>query len=349
MSIFIIMEMKDLIKQLLREQTFAEVKIDKNVGGRITQLMRSLGVSDSDSIKYKIDFMSDPKNKIQSAEQSINAITLLETLKDLVKEFEGSGAGFLFESFMAGLMNGDVIPGNKPSDIVVGGIYYQSKLYDRGNYKPVLLKGWLKPESTSASIDLRRSDIIIFADKIGFKNSGDGSVRIYEYDVKKHVKTNQSVYQDEIEKLGKSKNKEYFYIFDDNELTVNINPNLVLSEGEKLPDFDYNITISLGDIRDSFTRKGELIGEIKSIGEIILSINTIKEIGENLNKNMLDTMEKVFTAYKNFKGSLDTLTVGIDTEGETVDVKKQSKDTQDKLKTLEITFDDAKTNLFDNQ
>jgi hypothetical protein len=340
---------KDLILQLLREQTFAEVKVDKNIGNRITQLMRALGVSDSDTIKYKLDFMSNPKSRIQTAEQSINAITLLETLKDLVKEFEGSGAGFLFESFMAGLMNGDVIPGNKPSDIVVGDTYYQSKLYDRGNYKPVLLKGWLKPESTSNSPELRRSDIVIFADKIGFKKPGDGSLRIYEYDVNKHVKINQSVYQNEIDKLGKSKNGEYFYVFDDTKLTVNINPNLELSAGEKLPNFNYNVTIPLGDIRDSFTRKGELVGEIKSIGEIILSINTIKDIGESLNKNMLDTMEKVFTAYKNFKNSLDTLTVGIDTEGESVDVKEHSKDTQSKLKTLERTFDDAKTNLFDNQ
>ena len=48
MSIFIIMEMKDLIKQLLREGTFGDTSVDRNINQKVYKIMDALGVSRSE-------------------------------------------------------------------------------------------------------------------------------------------------------------------------------------------------------------------------------------------------------------------------------------------------------------
>lgn len=130
--------MRNLIKKILKEEDFSgwvNVKIDNQIQKRIKRMMNGLGFGDG-KLEQKIYFLEDPinNNEGRGIKASISGLIILQSLKEIKDNFNATSGGFLFESFIAGLLGGDVIKGNKSSDIVdVDGKYYQLKLYDKGS------------------------------------------------------------------------------------------------------------------------------------------------------------------------------------------------------------------------
>jgi len=141
--------MKDIILKILKEEDFknldkfsgwVNVKIDNELNLRIGRLITGLGFRGGD-IKNKIKFLSNPvhgrlkpgESIGQALNRKITAMMLLQYLKELKTLFNSSSAGFLFESFIAGLLGGKQIPGTGAIDVIRGTEKYQIKLYQKKN------------------------------------------------------------------------------------------------------------------------------------------------------------------------------------------------------------------------
>jgi hypothetical protein len=324
MSIFIIMEMKDLIKQLLREGTFGDTSVDRNINQRVYKIMDALGVSRSESLNEKIKFLSDPREKVSDNDvrSHISAIILLETLQQLIQEFDGSSAGFLFESFLAGLMGGNVIEGNRPSDIYVGeveqdtldftkdGSFYQTKLYasTSGN---ITLKNWFNPDKKG---EYSRSDKLIFGLKLG-----DGlatAVRIYEVDVADAV----------VEQIKKG-------VYSDRLKNADLSGGLYLEPKEDVEKFNYNVNFKIGDIL-----KDNLAGVIE-YDTIKLNIDVLRALGSNAAKLTKNAMAGVYKSMMDFDEALTEMNSGIA-------VKGVGKDNTDGIEGVESSAQRADEKLF---
>jgi hypothetical protein len=368
------MEMKDLIKQLLREGTFGDTSIDRDVNEKVYKIMSALGVSRNTELKEKLDFLSNPTQKISATDvrKQLSAITLLEILKDLIQKFDGSSSGFLFESFLAGLMGGSVIEGNRPSDIYVGNVeqktldftkdgeFYQTKLYDQKSSGKILLKEWFNPSKKG---EYGRSNKIIFGVKIG--EGVTTEIKIFEVDVDSYVKNNIKFYQNKYDKSSYSK---YYSLSVDNIELIptgeqpeerpskeNINPKdysvsklkSKRDKWDKMYKPDYSVEFSIKDVVN------EMAGSIK-IGEIELNINALRKIGNNVTKVAKDAMESVYTSMRNFDEALVEMNTGIQSstaDGEGYfnpenDVEVSANRAQDKLDDLRDDFVKSTLALF---
>lgn len=334
------MEMKDLILQLLREGTFADTSVDRNIDDRIFRMMGALGAKGND-LGENLQFLINPTQYVGSddVKKCIAAITLLETLQQLIQEFDGSSAGFLFESFIAGLMGGRVIEGNKPSDIILpggksgkGGImadkFYQTKLYasKSGNIR---LANWYNPEKTG---EYSRSDVIIF----GLK--GKNQVTVYKMDVEEYVRTKKPYIQ------KYAGNDEHFY-FDKNELVLrpeetDSKGNIIVRDtkptekmyktkdekGKEITDKvkykkdlesweevnkrNYDLIIPI-NVLTSVEKGSSKLGVVNE-GEIILNIKALRKLGQKVQKIAFDSAEQVYKSLTNFTDALTEMVSGIE-------------------------------------
>lgn len=137
----IFINVKDLIIKILKEENldkfsgWVNVKIDNEVNQRIQRIMNGLGFRKGD-IRNKIIFLSDPvhgrikpgETVGQALNRKISAMMLLQYLNEMKTLFNSRTAGFLFESFIAGLLGGEQIPGQGAVDVKLNQEYYQIKL-----------------------------------------------------------------------------------------------------------------------------------------------------------------------------------------------------------------------------
>jgi hypothetical protein len=334
------MEMKDLIKQLLREGTFGDTSVDRNIDERIFRIMGALGANGND-LGENLQFLVKPTKYVGSddVKKCIAAITLLETLQQLIQEFDGSSAGFLFESFIAGLMGGRVIEGNKPSDIILpgsksgkGGImadkFYQTKLYGSTS-GDIRLANWFNPEKTG---EYTRSDVIIF----GLK--GDKQVTVYKMDVEEYVRSKKSYKQkyagvddffefDENELVLRPKEKdsngveiargekpkEKMYKTKDEkgkEITDKKKYNEDLKSWEEINKRNYDLIIPIKALTD-VKRRSKKLGVINE-GEIKLNITALRALGQKAQKIAFDSAEQVYKSLTNFTDALTEMVSGIE-------------------------------------
>lgn len=196
--------MKDLIKRILKEAAeqpvnppndeqeidnqedgedrltgWVNVKIDKEVRIRVERLMEGLGFSHGE-LEAKMEFLSDPINFNYTEESlgqniraKITAIIVLEYLREIRKNFHATSAGFLFESFMAGLIGGSEEKGNRAIDIRDNeGNGYQLKLYGMNTSIPVI---------SEREFQVDPPDYIIVGLKLGDNPGGDIDVRYMDY------------------------------------------------------------------------------------------------------------------------------------------------------------------------
>jgi len=367
---------KDLIRQILREGTFGGTDVDRDVNEKVYKIMTALGVSRSAELKEKLDFLSNPTQKIAATDvrKQLSAITLLEILKKLIQKFDGSSAGFLFESFLAGLMGGNVIEGNRPSDIYFGddveqktldftkdGEFYQTKLYNEGSSGKILLKEWLNPTKQG---EYGRSNKIIFGVKIGEKQTTE--IEIFEVDVDNYVENNIAFYKN---KYDNATYNEFYELDIENLYLIptgvkpeverpskeNMNPeeysvSKLKSERakwDKIYKPDYSVEFSIKDV------VSEKVGSVK-IGEIELNINALRNIGNNVTRVAKDAMEAVYTSMRNFDEALVEMNTGIqasttDEEGyfnPDNDVEVSANRAQDKLDDLRDEFVKSTLALF---
>lgn len=181
MGIFIIMEIRNLIRQVLKEETDFKkqypgwVNINVNTIGlksRIERFTKSFGLGKG-KLPEKLDMISNPPNNIVRLQEAMASIIILEHIKELRDNFNAATSGFLFEEVIAGLLPGETTGGvktdfNKTDVIGYDGTKYQIKLYAGTGYVKV---NYWKPDDKKViqNPDLMKEnpDFIIFAMKQG--------------------------------------------------------------------------------------------------------------------------------------------------------------------------------------
>jgi len=132
-------EYSDLVDNL--PTGWVNVKIDKEVLKKVerfsNRLSRQKGVI---GLKDKLGKLKNPlnirgfedENFTGQIQQKISSLLLLKYLEEIKEKFNATSGGFLFESFIAGLLNGKVPDDNSKVDIVGhdGKTTYQVKLVD---------------------------------------------------------------------------------------------------------------------------------------------------------------------------------------------------------------------------
>ena len=143
MGIFIIMELRNLIRQVLKEEVdvkdqyagWVNINVNqKDLRDRIKRFAASFGIAGNGRIADKLALISNPSDDIQFLQQSMSSIIILEYIREMRANFNTSSAGFIFEEIIAGLLPGKTIGGSNdgfgPVDILGDdGYTYQTKLY----------------------------------------------------------------------------------------------------------------------------------------------------------------------------------------------------------------------------
>ena len=130
---------------------WVNVKIDMEVLKRVKRYSSSLGNNNGgfQSLLSKLNDIQRISGGIQlrirrrdTIQKEMSAIILLHYINEIKDFFTAGSSGFLFESFIAGLIpNGKVIDDNSEADVIADGESYQIKLYSNlANYIPVSIQ-----------------------------------------------------------------------------------------------------------------------------------------------------------------------------------------------------------------
>ena len=121
---------KDLIRKILNE-VFANVRVgagEDNITQDVKGILKSMGAT---TIEGRFQALSDPKSNTTKTQEGFAAIMLLQYLRDIKNNFNATSAGFLFEDFIAGILDGSKPSGNPAVDVYDGSSEgYQIKLYN---------------------------------------------------------------------------------------------------------------------------------------------------------------------------------------------------------------------------
>lgn len=118
---------------------WVNIKVDMEVIKRVRRYARGLGRGRGfDSLTSKLEDLQKlsqgldkRKRSRTSIQKEMSVIMLLHYINEIKNFFTAASSGFLFESFLAGLItNARVIEDNSKADIMADGISYQIKLYD---------------------------------------------------------------------------------------------------------------------------------------------------------------------------------------------------------------------------
>lgn len=133
----------DYTQLLSPESTgWVNVKIDMEIFKRVKRYSSGLGGIKRGHLSFiskledlnSINFIKKRKRSIKSIQREMSVIMLLHYIEEIKSFFTPSAAGFLFESFIAGLIpNSKVISDNSEADIVSDGRGYQVKTLDSHN------------------------------------------------------------------------------------------------------------------------------------------------------------------------------------------------------------------------
>jgi len=127
---------------------WVNVKIDMEVLKRVQRYSKKLGTSlGHKGFLSKIELLSKISNeklsvvstkKTSTIQQQMSAVILLHYINEIKDFFHPSSSGFLFESFIAGMIpNAKVREDNSAVDVIAGTDTYQIKLLDVIENKPI--------------------------------------------------------------------------------------------------------------------------------------------------------------------------------------------------------------------
>lgn len=129
------------MKHLTRfnENSWVNIKIDRDVFNRVKRFISAVSVvGDRTGVKgleAKLKYIGNPRKPSYTStnekiQEQMGALILLRYLNELKNNFDATSAGKLLESFIAGLVGGEVLGDNGPVDIQAGNQTYQIKFYD---------------------------------------------------------------------------------------------------------------------------------------------------------------------------------------------------------------------------
>jgi len=162
----------DIERLTIYDQSWVNVKIDMTVSDKISRHMKIFnvgnavrGISPTAQLKSKLTILSNPNN-IEEEEfttllqKKIAAVLCLRYLTEIKINFDPSSAGFIFESFLAGLIGGRAINDDTEVDVVAGADNYQLKFYNMSSSYIKIIKDKTKKANFNTIIGLKERNKI---------------------------------------------------------------------------------------------------------------------------------------------------------------------------------------------
>lgn len=273
---------------------WVNVKIDKEVARKVDRFSKRLSRREgAQALRDKLNKLTNPlgvviKKELEDyteiTQQKLSALLILKYLEEIKEKFNATSSGFLFESFIAGLLGGNVPDDNSNVDIVSknGKTTYQVKLFD-----------WM---SDSGSIRL------LTPENIEVEEEKDGKIIVKKQRISKN---HLEIWRDRKE-LKKQKLFCDFYIIglkQNNKIFI-----YVISQGD-LGNYLTTSGVSLSKLRDYVMKPGET----NICFELNLNDleNKIKDIGDNI-KNSLS---EIWTNLSEVEYNVESITTGQNKEG----------------------------------
>jgi hypothetical protein len=238
--------------------SWVNIKIDRDLHLRISRYIRAVeNNSNRYDITAKLDLLTN-YNKIKSSNGKMAIMIIMQYLKEIKNNFDGSPAGFLFEDFLAGLVHRQKISGNKPADFEL----------DEGKYKGTYQVKFINHSTSQISLKLNCDYYII-----GIKNNNKAS--IYFYNIKemgKHIHTNEK--GNTFIKHSELKNKPYVIDFSKIDFIIE-------EIAEKLKEYVSNIFEEVSDLQ--YNIETIITGVDKN--RKVIDLNKIDTYYNNVNNN----------------------------------------------------------------
>lgn len=256
-----------------RVESWVNIKIDKDMRIRVSRYTRALDKFCNPSDIYaKFDILSNPKISKYGVQGKLSIIILLQYLKEIKNNFDGSASGFLFEEYISGLLHLKRVSGNKNDDIRKDEndsfITYQVKFYDG--------------PSSQIEINPKPCDFYI----VGLKFPDHVKIWVLEHNVHRLKKNGMYIY------VNTENNKTFIDMTSVKKIE---NPYIL-----KFNNIDKNIKKISDDLR-------EYIDEIyKNISELSYNIETILT-GVNEDQEVLSKKDEIKKYYDKSEDCIDKL------------------------------------------
>ena len=252
-----------------RVESWVNIKIDKDMRIRVSRYTRALDKFCNPSDIYaKFDILSNPKISKYGVQGKLSIIILLQYLKEIKNNFDGSASGFLFEEYISGLLHLKRSTGNKSEDIRNDDSdnTYQVKFYDN--------------KTSKIKINPKPCDFYI----VGLKYHDRALIWVLENNIYRLKKNGQYIY---------TENEKTF--IDISSIKSNLEPYEL-----KFNNIDKSIKKISDDLR-------EYIDEIyKNISELSYNIETILT-GVNEDQEVLSKKDEIKKYYDKSEDCIDKL------------------------------------------
>jgi hypothetical protein len=296
---------------------WVNVKIDKEVVNKVERFSRRLVVNEvgTQALRTKLNKLKNPlyigsktdfANQVQ---QRISSLLILKYLEEIKEKFNATTGGFLFESFIAGLLNGKVPDDNSKVDVVGhdGTTTYQVKLVDwmsdSGNIRlfstPKTTKKEVKEAVKQKEEKEKRVEGINHLDVWANRNN-----------------TNEQFFCDYYIIGLKQNNKIFIHIINKDDLG-----GYLIKSG-----------ISLAELRKKSAIK--MSGPSASCYE--LNLGDLEQKAKKISDNLSSSLNNIWTNLSGIEYNIETITTGQNLEGNTIDWNEVSSIFDDCNKRLDI-------------
>ena len=299
---------------------WVNVKIDEELLKRVKRFSLNLSREDGlTGLREKIDYLSRPTKKrarsgetfTQTTQRKISAIILLKYLQEIKDNFNPTTGGFLFESFIGGLLDGEVPDDNRKADVTHKGSTYQLKFVDWMPDKGTipLVKYYVDENGNHST---KRRDPI-------FKNSKKvRSSHITAFDERNDLFCDYYVI------ALKQHTKIYIYMLN--------------SKGPETP-YGGGTRGNKYSISHFLTESGLSISELRKKEKTysVLDLSTIDSNLEEVGTDLRESLNSIWTNLSEIEYNIETITTGVNKNKETVEADEYESlysDSTDRLNTI---------------
>ena len=318
---------KDLIRKILREQTefgkykpdFGRVDVSGDFSGKISNLMSALGITGGLREKLeKLKNITTSKNNIQDPQKQLSAIILLQYLKFIKINNNPQVAGFAFENYLAGLLDGEVILNDMARDVIDANKEgYQVKFYISTNASAITVK-----ESHKDANDVKHFVLAI-------KDANSDNVTIYIVDretfdnncrltvTKEYLDDNgnETFSEDMVETIKENLPEEVKFALNNNEVYEG-------AEGERFKvKIKQNRGVTPSKLKASASKNNDVFE---------LSLESIKEDTDIITKELRSGINNLYKDLDLLQNYIDAISVGVDKDGKPQDIIEMATEAKNK-------------------
>jgi hypothetical protein len=316
-------------------QSWVNVKIDMTISDKVSRHMK---IFDQDgtpegtikTLRDRIKILSNPNilpegdDWTLGLQKKISAILCLRYLAEIKINFDPSSAGFIFESFLAGIVGGRAINDDSEKDIIAGNTSFQLKFYGIGSSSIPIFK-----ETTLTRLDIVRNAKV---------ESKTAFVKRLVAKKKQVIDAGEILFNYALIAV-KERNKIHMCLISKKELHQELNDMLAF-RNQKLKggsDFSYIKTPGLFGVSGTLKTSEVLNYKIATLDLSFVSGSNLQAILHDLDVNITAVWKNVGELQEN----IESITTGITKEGKRVEIEVAETKAMENLDEIKVIIEEG--------